>query len=60
MLHFLHADLPGVVRVVPNEILSLHTTISWDFLNVKKDIVSGVLSQGQSGRGTIIGIMDTG
>ncbi|CAI8616888.1 unnamed protein product [Vicia faba] len=54
------ADFPGVVRVIPNKILSLHTTRSWDFLHVKQDIVTGVLSRAQSGRGTIIGIIDTG
>ncbi|CAK8576636.1 unnamed protein product [Lathyrus sativus] len=54
------ADFPGVVRVIPNKILSLHTTRSWDFLHVKPDIVPGVLSRAQSGRGTIIGIIDTG
>jgi len=59
-LHYLHADFPGVVRVIPNKILSLHTTRSWDFLNVKQEMITGVLSKGQSGRGTIIGIMDTG
>lgn len=58
--HFLHADFPGVVRVIPNKILSLHTTRSWDFLQVKQGIAAGVLSRGQSGRGTIIGIIDTG
>ncbi|XP_020239439.1 subtilisin-like protease SBT3.5 isoform X2 [Cajanus cajan] len=54
------ADFPGVVRVIPNKILSLHTTRSWDFLHLKEDIVTGALYRGQSGRGTIIGIMDTG
>jgi ABC-type maltose transport system permease subunit len=37
-------DFPGVVRVIPNKILSLHTTRSWDFLHVKQDIVTDVLS----------------
>ncbi|XP_027355421.1 subtilisin-like protease SBT3.5 [Abrus precatorius] len=54
------ADIPGVVRVIPNKILSLHTTRSWDFLHVKQDIVTGVLTRGQSGRGTIVGVIDTG
>ncbi|KAK7264239.1 hypothetical protein RJT34_31845 [Clitoria ternatea] len=54
------ADIPGVVHVTPNKILSLHTTRSWDFLHVKQDIATGILSRGQSGRGTIIGVMDTG
>jgi len=56
----LNADFPGVVHVIPNKILTLHTTRSWDFLHVKQDIVNGVLSKAQSGRGTIIGIVDTG
>jgi hypothetical protein len=51
----LNADFPGVVRVIPNKILSLLTTRSWDFLHVKQDIVTNVLSSAQSGRGTIIG-----
>ncbi|EOX97873.1 Subtilase family protein, putative isoform 1 [Theobroma cacao] len=54
------ADVPGVVRVVPNRILSLHTTRSWDFLHVKPQIVDGILSRSHSGVGTIIGVMDTG
>ncbi|KAA8536048.1 hypothetical protein F0562_028526 [Nyssa sinensis] len=54
------ADFPGVVRVVPNRILSLHTTRSWDFLKVKPYVVNGILSKGQSGVGSIIGVMDTG
>ncbi|KAK6253739.1 hypothetical protein QUC31_015459 [Theobroma cacao] len=54
------ADVPGVVRVVPNRILSLHTTRSWDFLHVKPQIVDGILSRSHSGIGTIIGVMDTG
>ncbi|KAK2381686.1 Subtilase family protein [Trifolium repens] len=49
------ADFPGVVCVIPNKILSLLTTRSWDFLHVKQDIVTNVLSSAQSGRGTIIG-----
>ncbi|CAJ2679378.1 subtilisin-like protease SBT3.7 [Trifolium pratense] len=56
----LNADFPGVVRVIPNKILSLHTTRSWDFLRLKQDIVTGVLSRSQSGRSTIIGIIDSG
>ncbi|XP_028767967.1 subtilisin-like protease SBT3.9 [Neltuma alba] len=54
------ADFPGVVHVIPNRILSLHTTRSWDFLSVKPDIVNGILSKCKSGKGTIIGILDTG
>ncbi|KAI8533067.1 hypothetical protein RHMOL_Rhmol11G0267400 [Rhododendron molle] len=54
------ADLPGVVHVVPNRILSLQTTRSWDFLQVKPQVVNGILEKGQSGGGSIIGILDTG
>lgn len=54
------ADVPGVIRVVPHRILKLHTTRSWDFLQVNTHIVDGILSKGQSGFGSIIGIMDTG
>ncbi|XP_052193695.1 subtilisin-like protease SBT3.9 isoform X2 [Diospyros lotus] len=54
------ADLPGVVRVIPHRILSLQTTRSWDFLQVNPHIANGILSKGQSGVGSIIGVMDTG
>jgi hypothetical protein len=57
---YYNADFPGVVRVVPNRILSLQTTRSWDFLQVKPQIAQGILSRGHSGLGTIIGVMDTG
>ncbi|KAH9657072.1 subtilisin-like protease SBT3.9 [Citrus sinensis] len=56
----LTADLPGVVHVVPNRILSLHTTRSWDFLQLKPNVENGILSKGHSGAGSIIGVMDTG
>lgn len=51
---------PGVICVVPNKILSLHTTRSWDFLRVQPHLVNGILSKSQSGVGTIIGVLDTG
>ncbi|KAK9287447.1 hypothetical protein L1049_015868 [Liquidambar formosana] len=54
------ADFPGVVRVVPNRILSLQTTRSWDFLQVWPQLVNGILSKSQSGVGSIIGVLDTG
>lgn len=31
-IEFCHQDWPGVVRVVPNRVLNLHTTRSWDFM----------------------------
>ncbi|XP_030944112.1 subtilisin-like protease SBT3.9 isoform X1 [Quercus lobata] len=54
------ADFPGVVSVVPNRVLSLQTTRSWDFLQVKRQIANGILSMSHSGNGIIIGVFDTG
>ncbi|KAK8584136.1 hypothetical protein V6N12_068385 [Hibiscus sabdariffa] len=47
--------MDGVVRVIPNHILKLHTTRSWDFLGLN-------LSQSQVGAqgDVIIGLLDTG
>lgn len=52
--------MPGVVRVVPNRVLSLQTTRSWDFLQVMPQFPHGILPVSHSGRGSIIGFMDTG
>ncbi|KAK4761222.1 hypothetical protein SAY87_006115 [Trapa incisa] len=55
------ADLPGVARVIPNRIFSLHTTRSWDFLHVNPQMADdGLLSKSHSGAGCIIGVLDTG
>ncbi|PQP99310.1 subtilisin-like protease SBT3.6 isoform X2 [Prunus yedoensis var. nudiflora] len=54
------ADIPGVVHVIPNRVLNLHTTRSWNFLQVNSHISNGILSRSQLGAGSIIGIMDTG
>ncbi|PON47983.1 Subtilase [Parasponia andersonii] len=54
------AEFPGVVNVIPNSIFSVHTTRSWDFLQVNPCIADGILAKSRSGSGTIIGVMDTG
>ncbi|XP_038706055.1 subtilisin-like protease SBT3.9 isoform X1 [Tripterygium wilfordii] len=54
------ADLPGVVRVLPNRIFSLQTTRSWDFLQVKPHFLDGILGKRHWGVGSIIGVLDTG
>ncbi|XP_044488065.1 subtilisin-like protease SBT3.6 isoform X3 [Mangifera indica] len=54
------ADIPHVARVIPNKILSLQTTRSWDFLQVNSSIENGIMSKSHSGSGSIIGVMDTG
>ncbi|KAI3446171.1 hypothetical protein Pfo_002836 [Paulownia fortunei] len=54
------AGLPGVVRVIPNRIYNLHTTRSWDFLQVNPQSADGILLKGQSGSSSIIGVLDSG
>jgi len=56
------SDWPGVVRVVRNRVLDLHTTRSWDFMRVNPSPAggSGILSQSRFGEDSIIGVLDTG
>lgn len=54
------ANYPGVVHVVPNRILDLHTTRSWDFLHLESNLPDGIISMSRSGDGSIIGVIDTG
>lgn len=55
------AELPGVVQVIPNGILKLHTTRSWEFMGLHYYQSSKNLStESNMGEGTIIGIIDTG
>ncbi|KAL2473362.1 putative subtilisin-like protease SBT3.9 [Forsythia ovata] len=53
------AGLPGVVCVVPNRIFNLHTTRSWDFLQFNPQLSNGILSKGQSGARSVIGVLDS-
>ncbi|XP_075488536.1 subtilisin-like protease SBT3.6 isoform X1 [Primulina tabacum] len=53
------AGLPGVLSVIPNSILHLHTTRSWDFLHVNH-LNGGILVKSRSGSGSIIGVLDSG
>lgn len=50
-----HAEMDGVVRVIPNHILKLHTTRSWDFIGFTQDAV-GAKPEGD----VVIGLLDTG
>ncbi|XP_042501347.1 subtilisin-like protease SBT3.3 isoform X2 [Macadamia integrifolia] len=56
------ADFPGVVRVFPNRIHKVHTTRSWDFLELNQSSKSkhNLLTEANMGDGTIIGIIDSG
>lgn len=48
-----------MLRVLPNHIYKLHTTRSWDFLGVNHPSQDSLLTK-NSGKGTIIGVIDTG
>ncbi|KAH6789400.1 hypothetical protein C2S51_004406 [Perilla frutescens var. frutescens] len=54
------AGLPGVVRVIPNRLYDLHTTRSWDFLQVNDQSTDGILLKSRFGNNTIIGVLDSG
>ncbi|XP_031475852.1 CO(2)-response secreted protease-like [Nymphaea colorata] len=57
------AKKPGVVSVFPDPVFELHTTRSWDFLQVgvSEDVYHSSSSESSSsGADTIIGILDTG
>ncbi|KAL6846011.1 hypothetical protein ACP4OV_023459 [Aristida adscensionis] len=54
------ADWPGVVRVVRNRVLDLHTTRTWDFMRVNPSPSGGILSESGFGEDSIIGVLDTG
>ncbi|KDP25527.1 hypothetical protein JCGZ_20683 [Jatropha curcas] len=49
------SEMDGVVSVMPNHILKIHTTRSWEFMGFSK----GKLSGSQEGN-VIIGLLDTG
>jgi hypothetical protein len=53
-------DSPGVVRVVRNRVLDLHTTRSWDFMGVNPSHSVGILSESRFGEDSIVGVLDTG
>ncbi|XP_066160327.1 subtilisin-like protease SBT3.6 isoform X4 [Oryza sativa Japonica Group] len=55
------SDWPGVVRVVRNRVLDLHTTRSWDFMGVNPSPSGGgILLESRFGEDSIIGVLDTG
>ncbi|XP_021291149.1 cucumisin-like [Herrania umbratica] len=49
------SEMDGVVRVIPNHILQLHTTRSWDFLGFSQSSL-GAKIEGD----VVIGLLDTG
>ncbi|XP_024026852.1 subtilisin-like protease SBT3.6 isoform X1 [Morus notabilis] len=54
------AELPGVVRVIPNTLHRLQTTRSWDSLGLSYESNSNLLHNSSNGDGVIIGVFDTG
>lgn len=55
------AELPDVIRVIPNSLHKLQTTRSWDFLGLSPHSPSSyVLHNSNMGDGVIIGVLDTG
>lgn len=49
------AELKEVISVIPNQILKLHTTRSWDFMGFSQ----GKIGAAQEGE-VIVGLLDTG
>ncbi|CAK9169086.1 unnamed protein product [Ilex paraguariensis] len=49
------SEMEGVISVMPNRILKLHTTKSWDFMGLSKDNLGGP-HEGD----VIVGLLDTG
>ncbi|XP_060972050.1 subtilisin-like protease SBT3.5 [Cannabis sativa] len=55
------AELPGVIRVIPNTIHKLQTTRTWDSLDLTiTKAPSNLLQKTNNGDGVIIGVFDTG
>nr|XP_011470880.1 PREDICTED: subtilisin-like protease SBT3.3 [Fragaria vesca subsp. vesca] len=55
------AELPDVVRVIPNTLHKLQTSRSWDFLGLSPlSPSSNILHSSNMGDGVIIGVLDTG
>nr|GMD06591.1 subtilisin-like protease SBT5.6 [Ipomoea batatas] len=59
------AEMDGVISVFPSESSELHTTRSWDFINMYEgngDPTSGeeLLSKAGGGKDVIVGMVDTG
>ncbi|RWR87694.1 subtilisin-like protein protease SBT3.9 isoform X1 [Cinnamomum micranthum f. kanehirae] len=55
------AEMPDVVDVIPNDLVKLHTTRSWDYLGLSSHhAASNLLTQSNMGDKAIIGVIDTG
>ncbi|XXG76246.1 hypothetical protein AAC387_Pa08g0639 [Persea americana] len=55
------AEMPDVVDVIPNGLVKLHTTRSWDYLALSSPhAASNLLTESNMGDKAIIGVIDTG
>ncbi|XP_057952932.1 subtilisin-like protease SBT3.9, partial [Malania oleifera] len=54
------SGFPQVLDVFSSRNFSIHTTRSWDFLQVKSQVANGILNKSHNGSGSIIGMLDTG
>ncbi|KAK3118682.1 hypothetical protein QOZ80_9BG0704040 [Eleusine coracana subsp. coracana] len=53
-------ELPGVLSVRMNQLHTIHTTRSWDFMGLPYNQPNGLLSEAKMGDGVIIGVIDSG
>lgn len=60
MLYSCWAESPGIVSVFPDPVLKLHTTRSWDFLQVESGEVGAKAVRPPVDGDVIIGMIDTG
>ncbi|XXG76239.1 hypothetical protein AAC387_Pa08g0637 [Persea americana] len=55
------AEMDGVIDVIPNGLVKLHTTRSWDSLGLSfPPAANNLLNESNMGDGTIIGVIDSG
>lgn len=58
--YFQMAEFPGVLQVIPNGIVKLHTTRSWEFIGLNFHSSGKLSTESNMGEGTIIGVIDSG
>nr|GMD55067.1 subtilisin-like protease SBT3.9 [Ipomoea batatas] len=54
------ADLPGVVKVIPNHLYKWRTTRTWDYLGLSLKSATNLLHDSRMGDGIIVAVIDTG
>nr|GMD53686.1 subtilisin-like protease SBT3.5 isoform X1 [Ipomoea batatas] len=54
------ANLPGVVKVMPNSVYKLQTTRTWDYLGLPFNSANTLLNDSNMGDDIIIAVLDTG